>query len=125
MNPARLGFSPNGRGISPSVTSLAEKLGSLGYRTHHIGKWHIGDTTTLAWPEYQGFDTWFGFLNQWCLKGPLIDGVIEPAAPVYHNPWLRTESDPEREYKGHLTDILTNNAIEKIFQYTDGSPLVY
>jgi len=36
-------------------TTLAEALKKLGYRTAHIGKWHLGGGEYL--PQYQGFDT--------------------------------------------------------------------
>lgn len=35
--------------LEPSVTSIAEVLNSVGYKTAHFGKWHLGDDT-------QGFD---------------------------------------------------------------------
>jgi arylsulfatase A-like enzyme len=38
--------------------TLAETLRSAGYRTAHIGKWHLG-LTRPHWPEQQGFDVAF------------------------------------------------------------------
>jgi hypothetical protein len=58
----RLGYLPNGRGISSDVTTLPEQLLSLGYNTWHVGKWHIGDLQPESRPENQGFDHWFGFV---------------------------------------------------------------
>ncbi|MFT3920901.1 MAG: sulfatase [Myxococcales bacterium] len=44
--------------LEPSETTLAEALHDAGYRTAHIGKWHLG-LTREYWPERQGFDVAF------------------------------------------------------------------
>ena len=44
--------------LEPSQITLAETLQSIGYRTAHIGKWHIG-LTEPYWPEEQGFEVAF------------------------------------------------------------------
>ena len=44
--------------LEPSQITLAETLHAEGYRTAHIGKWHLG-TTVPHWPEQQGFDVAF------------------------------------------------------------------
>jgi arylsulfatase A-like enzyme len=41
--------------LEPRQYTLAELLHDAGYRTAHIGKWHLG-TTRPHWPEAQGFD---------------------------------------------------------------------
>ncbi|MBX7210687.1 MAG: sulfatase [Verrucomicrobiaceae bacterium] len=44
--------------MEPSEYTLAEVLHDAGYRTAHIGKWHLG-LTQPHWPEQQGFDVAF------------------------------------------------------------------
>lgn len=44
--------------LDPSHITLAETFKAAGYRTAHIGKWHLG-MTTPHWPEQQGFDVAF------------------------------------------------------------------
>ncbi|MCC6354431.1 MAG: sulfatase [Verrucomicrobiae bacterium] len=44
--------------LEPSQHTLAEALRDSGYRTAHIGKWHLG-ITEPHWPERQGFDVAF------------------------------------------------------------------
>ena len=103
---------PHGRGISPDVVTLPERLKEEGYTTWHIGKWHIGDLDRIAWPDYQGFDHWFGFLNQWRLAGMhTSDGDIVLTVPRYNDPWLDSDSEPGRNSPGHLESILTDKAI--------------
>lgn len=48
---------------SEDVT-VAEVLKSAGYRTALIGKWGLGETETTGVPARQGFDYFFGYLNQ-------------------------------------------------------------
>lgn len=44
--------------------TIAEILKAKGYRTGGIGKWSLGDPGTPGAPLNQGFDHWFGYLNQ-------------------------------------------------------------
>ncbi len=44
--------------MEPSEYTLAEALRDAGYRTAHLGKWHLG-LTQPHWPEQQGFDAAF------------------------------------------------------------------
>ncbi|MFM8469628.1 MAG: sulfatase [Limisphaerales bacterium] len=44
--------------LEPSEFTLAEALRAAGYRTAHLGKWHLG-LTRPHWPEQQGFDVAF------------------------------------------------------------------
>ena len=44
--------------------TVAEVLKQAGYTTGAIGKWGLGETGTTGVPNNQGFDLWFGYLNQ-------------------------------------------------------------
>jgi arylsulfatase A-like enzyme len=44
--------------LEPGEYTLAEALRDAGYRTAHLGKWHLG-LTQPYWPEQQGFETAF------------------------------------------------------------------
>ena len=44
--------------------TVAEVLKKAGYRTGMMGKWGLGEPETSGAPNRQGFDTWFGYLNQ-------------------------------------------------------------
>lgn len=48
---------------SDDVT-VAEVLKSAGYTTGIFGKWGLGEPDTPGIPTRQGFDQWFGYLNQ-------------------------------------------------------------
>ncbi len=44
--------------------TIAEVLQPAGYRCAGIGKWSLGDAGTKGRATRQGFDSWFGYLNQ-------------------------------------------------------------
>ena len=62
----RSNLGPSGERIplrAEDVT-IAEVLKTAGYATGMIGKWGLGEPGTSGLPNKQGFDHWFGFLNQ-------------------------------------------------------------
>ncbi len=44
--------------------TVAEQLKKAGYRCGGVGKWSLGDAGTVGRATNQGFDRWFGYLNQ-------------------------------------------------------------
>ncbi len=115
-HPSHYGFRPIHLGLSPDTKTLANFLSSLGYETHHLGKWHIGNGSIHAekyTPETVGFKTWFGFRNQFLLSGPTQD-YIHYGKETYYDPWLEGNDQPPSQYKGHLDDIITQKAVELI-----------
>ncbi|MCC9603151.1 sulfatase-like hydrolase/transferase [Stieleria sp. JC731] len=90
--------------LSPSLSTLANRLGDAGYHTAAVGKWHLGLDTPNTPPE-RGFDHFHGFLGDMMddyythLRGGknfmrLGDQVIDP--------------------KGHATDLFTDWAMEYV-----------
>jgi len=116
---SRIAMTPDYYGISPEVDTLPEKLKQAGYKTYHIGKWHAGDGTRMAWPSAEGFDYWFGFLNQFVLRGPNKEGEFVPRRPTYINPWLQLNDGDPKQYQGHLEDILADAVVKKIHELKD------
>ncbi|MEO1996081.1 MAG: sulfatase [Planctomycetaceae bacterium] len=96
------------RYLDPNLVTLAEVLRGAGYRTGHIGKWHLG-LNQRHWPEQHGFE--FAFHAE-PSPGPRsyfspygIHHSGEPG-PKHH---VGTITDgPKGEY---ITDRLTDEAI--------------
>ena len=50
-------------GLPLGVSTLADELRALGYRTAGFGKWHLGYCRAAYLPTARGFDAYFGFWN--------------------------------------------------------------
>jgi len=50
--------------LRPSDVTVAKLLKGAGYATGIIGKWGLGEAGSTGIPNKQGFDYWFGYLNQ-------------------------------------------------------------
>jgi arylsulfatase A-like enzyme len=50
--------------LEPDDVTIAEILKGAGYATGIVGKWGLGEPDTSGIPTRQGFDEWFGYLNQ-------------------------------------------------------------
>jgi len=53
--------SPGG-GVPVNMTTIADKLQSVGYSTHQVGKWHCGMSGLDRVPTSRGFNSSFGYL---------------------------------------------------------------
>jgi arylsulfatase A-like enzyme len=81
-----------------SEESLASALATAGYRTWHVGKWHLG--TRITWPEQHGFEVNLG-------------GCELGMPPSYFSPYgiPNLPDGPPGEY---LTDRLTDEAVRLV-----------
>ncbi|MDG2256445.1 MAG: arylsulfatase [Opitutaceae bacterium] len=50
--------------LNKDDVTVAEVLKEAGYATGMTGKWGLGEPNTSGHPNDQGFDEWFGYLNQ-------------------------------------------------------------
>ncbi|WP_310820815.1 sulfatase family protein [Stratiformator vulcanicus] len=110
----------NGKGGLPdSEWTLAEAAQDAGYRTHMVGKWHLGYQSKKFLPVNQGFDSWFGL----------------PYSNDYMKPWVQTDV-PLGLYRGEemvefpfdqnpLTKRYTREAVDLIRDGDDEPFLLY
>lgn len=69
------------RGVPLNETFLPQVLRKQGYRTHMVGKWHLGQHAWEFTPSFRGYETYLGYLGgaqsyfshlmPWFLPGPL------------------------------------------------------
>jgi len=48
-------------GVGLNETFLSQRLKQLGYKTHCVGKWHLGYHMKEYTPLYRGFDSFYGY----------------------------------------------------------------
>ncbi len=118
-NPATWGVTtPLGASSSvlPEDAHTPQALSDLGYSTHISGKWHLGEVPENR-PLRYGFDTTYGYLR----------GQIDPYTHRYkegdHVTWHRNDVFVEEE--GHVTDLITEEAIRVIKESGDRPFFLY
>jgi len=98
--------------LQDSHVTMAKVLKQAGYRCGGVGKWSLGDAGTEGRATNQGFDTWFGYLNQ-------------DHAHYYFTEYLdddegRLDLHGNRESHKHYShDLLTERALNFIRQSHD------
>ena len=77
---------------------MAKDLRAGGYYTMMLGKWHLGSVPS-------GFDRW----------------LVLPGQGVYNNPVI-VDAEGKHSYRGYVTDIITDRAIEFIKERPKDKP---
>ncbi|MBJ7408950.1 MAG: sulfatase-like hydrolase/transferase [Phenylobacterium sp.] len=103
--------------------TIAEVLKTRGYRTIHLGKWHLGGKKGSR-PEDQGFDESLGFIAGGAMYLPEKDkGVVnakQPWDPIDRFLWpnlpyaVQHNGSPMFRPKGYMTDYLADEAVRAI-----------
>jgi arylsulfatase A-like enzyme len=107
----RIGYSSPSRGLPTEADTLARVLTRSGYESHYLGKWHLSRDLATQGPLNAGFQQSLSFTNQW-----LLQSASGPSQPGYMNPYLSTGRSAPQRYTGHLTDILSDRAVDIIGQ---------
>ena len=101
--------------MNTSEQTIAEILGSNGYRTGIFGKWHLGDNYPMR-PTDQGFQ------EALVHKGGGIGQDAGPEGNAYFDPILE-HNNVSTKYKGYCDDIFADAAIDFIKQ-SDKKPFL-
>ncbi len=133
-DPDELGQMPLDSGTYTVGTMLQED----GYTTAAIGKWGLGGRGSLGQPHFQGFDYFFGYLDQQLAHNfyPTHlwrNGERMPLDNAYFSPHQRFEgedpSDPVeyRRYQGneYSLDVLADDALRFIGEHRDEPFFLY
>jgi len=114
------GVPPQGRApLEPEDVTVAEVLKSAGYATGITGKWGLGEPETEGIPTRQGFDEWFGYLNQRHAHTYYPDYLWRNEEKVT----LDGNRDGKREQYSH--DLFTEFALDYIRRHRDGPFFLY
>jgi arylsulfatase A-like enzyme len=109
LHPAKgvLVDAPYLKNLPTTETTLAQRLHAEGYRTWHVGKWHLGGQGHL--PQNFGFDVNIGG----CHRG-------SPGPGGYFSPWTTIEAlkDVDVPPGTYLTDYLADQAVDLIQRST-------
>ena len=106
-------------GIPSGLTTLAEGLRSVGYRTAMAGKWHLGYAQEAYLPVGKGFDQWFGL--------PYSNDMIKPWVQTDEPLWLyrnaeKVEHPVDQDqltvrYTGEVVKFIREESAEPFFVY--------
>uniref|UniRef100_A0A0K8S8T4 Arylsulfatase B n=1 Tax=Lygus hesperus TaxID=30085 RepID=A0A0K8S8T4_LYGHE len=110
-------------GLPTQFKILPEYLKDLGYKTHILGKWHLGYYRRGYLPLRRGFDTFLGvhngysgyydYMAQWEVDGNLITGF-----DLYKN------ETPAWENVGrYATELYSGEAVKLIKEHPTGEPM--
>ncbi len=98
--------------LRPDEFTIAEAFKEAGYRTGHIGKWHLG-LNPEHWPDKQGFDV-------------AIHGKPDPGPPSYFSPYRfragTLKDGPAGEY---ITDRITDESLKFLDAHKQGPFLLH
>lgn len=117
--PANVSDADNTEGLPHREITIADMLQSEGYRTAHIGKWHLGHRPETR-PNGQGFDFSFGHM-QGCIDN--YSHFFYWNGPNRHDLWLNgQETHRDGEYfgdlmKDHCKRFITEKSEQPFFVY--------
>lgn len=105
--------------LEPGDITVAEVLKQANYVTGAVGKWGLGEPGTDGVPNRQGFDEWFGYLNQ-------------RRAHTYYPPFLWRneekvvlEGNQGGQRKQYSHDLFTEFALDFIRRHRDKPFFLY
>ena len=105
--------------LRPEDVTVAEVLKQAGYVTGITGKWGLGDPHTIGIPTRQGFDEWYGYLNQ-------NHAVFYYTDYLWHNDKKVTlEGNRDGKQTQYTHDLFTEFALNFVRTHKDNPFFLY
>ncbi|XP_052277108.1 arylsulfatase J-like isoform X3 [Dreissena polymorpha] len=127
------GRHPIHTGLQHSVIYSSEKYGlpleekimpqwfnELGYRSHIVGKWHLGFYAEEFTPLFRGFETHYGYLLG---HGDYFDHMAECTPEYWGLDWRRNLDLLRNETNLYSTDLFAQEAVNIINKHNTSEPL--
>ncbi|XP_051172962.1 arylsulfatase B-like isoform X2 [Leptopilina boulardi] len=114
-------FEPEPRGLPLNEKLLPQYLQEGGYKTHAIGKWHLGYYHENYTPTFRGFDTHFGYWNGF---QDYYSHIVESTKEGYRGFDMRRNMSIAWDTAGkYSTDLFTDEAIRLIDEHDQRDPM--
>lgn len=92
--------------LNNKSATIAELLKEEGYQTFMSGKWHVGHKKREMWPDYRGFDQFYGT--------PSGGGIYFYPSKFYDRPVYHNGQKVEPDSTWYSTDAFTDYSIDYI-----------
>jgi len=110
--------------LRPGDVTVAELLKDAGYTTGIVGKWGLGEPDTTGIPNRQGFDYWFGYLNQHRAHNYWPD-YLWKNEEKYPLPNVLVRDNIAGKKKVYSHDLFTDEALDFIKRHKSGPFFLY
>ena len=124
---------PDKQTLRDEDVTIAERLQQSGYRTGLIGKWGLGDVGNEGRPNDQGFDYFFGYLNQVHAHNYYPEFLWRDTSRVLLNNEVVRADRPYGGFTGgaatkrsdYSHDLLVDDAVQFVSASDDGPFFLY
>lgn len=115
-------------------TTIAEVMSAAGYATGAVGKWGLGDLGTEGMPTRQGFDSFYGYLDQVHAHDYYTDFLVrnEEREPIEENRSVGNDAIGAPEYRGgersegiHTHEVFIEESLEYVREHADEDFFLY
>jgi arylsulfatase A-like enzyme len=119
--------------LRPEDITVAELLKEAGYATALVGKWGLGEAGSTGTPNKQGFDYFYGYLNQIRAHNSYPDYLwrndqqipLDNEIEIIQHSYAKGVGSVAREKKTHSQDLFTSEALNFIESNQDSSFFLY